>query len=96
MHAVVNHLPIKPGTDWTALACEVEKFRASAAAHAGFRDMKFIRCHDKDEAIVLVFFDSRPVLEDLSSRLAGPWFAEHVRPHLAGPAARSTGEVLAG
>ncbi len=94
MHAVVNHLPIKPDADWNALAGKFETFNTiidspdfcgCSLIHAG-----------AEEAIILVLFRTRSALDDFSSNIAAPWFAEHVRPFLAGPVSRSTGEIVAG
>jgi hypothetical protein len=94
MHAVVNHLPIKPGTDWTGLARKFEEFRAMIK-HPEFRGAALLRAGE-NEGIVIVVFETRQTLDELSQKLAAPWFAENVRPLLAGPVARSVGEVIAG
>lgn len=47
------------------------------------------------ESIALTFFETREALDDVSSKIAGPWFAENVRPYLGGPVERSVGEVVA-
>jgi len=47
------------------------------------------------ETVSLTFFASREALDEVSSKVAGPWFAENVRPHLAGPVERTVGEVVA-
>jgi hypothetical protein len=94
MHAVVNHLPIKAGIDWSALAAKVDAFNADIE-HADFRGLSLIKVSDT-EAIVLVLFANLPTLQALSKDVAAPWFAEHVRPLLAGPVSRSVGEIVAG
>ena len=94
MHAVINHRPIKPDTDWAALAGKVGAFNAGIG-HPDFRGLSLIRAGD-NEAIVLVLFATRAALDEISRNVAGPWFAEHMRPHLAGPVSRSVGEVVAG
>jgi hypothetical protein len=43
-----------------------------------------------------VLFTSRAALDEVSRDVAAPWFAEHMRPHLAGPANRPIGEIIAG
>ncbi len=58
-----------------------------------FIDLQLVRVSDT-EAIFLVFFTTREALDELSSEVAAPWFAEHVRPYLAGPVQRSVGEVV--
>jgi hypothetical protein len=96
MHLVVNHLPLKPGTDWTDLAARIEQLGSLARAQsADFRGIALMRASDT-EAIILVQFTTREALGDISRRAAGPWFAENIRPYLAGPASRSVGELVAG
>jgi hypothetical protein len=94
MHAVVNHLPIKPGTDWGALAKKIDAFNAGIG-HPDFRGLSLIRTGD-NEAILLVLCASLPALDQLSRDVAAPWFAENMRPHLSGPVNRSVGEIVAG
>ena len=94
MQAVVNHLPIKPGVDWDALARKVDAFNG-VVSHPDFRGLSLIRTGN-EEAIVLVLFTSRAALDEVSRVVAGPWFAENIKQHLAGPASRSVGEVIAG
>lgn len=48
------------------------------------------------EAIFTGVYDDRATAEHVSSDVAAPWFAENIRPYLAGPANRSAGEVIAG
>jgi len=59
----------------------------------GFLELKVVRVSD-EEVVLLVFFETREALDELSREIAGPWFAEHVRPYLAGPVQRSVGEVM--
>ncbi len=94
MHAVINRLPIKPETDWSALADKIDAFNASIT-HPAFRGLSLIRS-GTDEGIVLVLFETREALDEVSSKIAGPWFAENMRPHLAAPVSRSVGAVVAG
>jgi hypothetical protein len=94
MHAVVNHLPIRPDADWATLNGKFDAFNASIA-HPDFRGLSLIRASD-NEAIILGLFATRPALEKISSEIAAPWFAENVRPYLSGPVSRSVGEVVAG
>ena len=94
MHAIVNRLPIKPDTDWNALTAKVDGFNA-AIKHPDFRGLSLIRAGD-NEAIVLVLFATRPALDEVSRDIAAPWFAENMRPHLAGAVSRSVGEIVAG
>jgi len=94
MHAIINHLPIKPDTDWPAIAAKVDSFNASID-HQDFRGFCLIRAGD-NEAILLALFATRSALDEVSREFAAPWFGENVKPHLAGPVSRSTGEVIAG
>jgi hypothetical protein len=94
MHAVVNRLPIKPDTDWNALAEKVGAFNAGIS-HPDFRGLSMIRAGD-NEAIILVLFTSRAALEQVSRDVAAPWFAENMRPHLSAAVSRSVGEIVAG
>jgi hypothetical protein len=94
MHAVINHLPIKPDTDWAALATKIDAFNA-LVDHPDFRGISMIRAGD-NEAILLVLFATRPALDDVSRNVAAPWFAENMKQHLAGAANRSVGEVVGG
>jgi len=94
MHAVVNHLPIKPDTDWAALATKIDAFNASVT-HPDFRGISMIRAGDND-AILLVLFATRPALDDISRNVAAPWFADNMRPYLSSAVSRSVGEIMAG
>jgi hypothetical protein len=94
MHAVINHLPIKPDTDWAALAAKANAFNA-IVDHPDFRGLSMIRAAD-NEAIILVLFATRPALDDVSRNVAAPWFTENMKQYLAGPASRSVGEVVGG
>lgn len=94
MHAVVNRLPIKPGSDWGTLARKVDSLNASVS-HPDFRGISLIRAGE-NEAVILVLFASHVALDEVSRNVAAPWFAEHMRPYLAGPADRKVGEIIAG
>ena len=96
MHAVINHLPLQKSTDWVELSRLVEAFEASLLAqYPAFRGCTLIRASD-DAGILVVTFDTREALDDISKNVAAPWFAEHVRPLLAGAVSRSVGKVIAG
>lgn len=96
MHIIVNHLPIKADADWTEMAAKVEEFDAMVRPKvADYRGIALVRVGD-GEAILLVRFATREALDETSSKMAAPWFAEHMRTYLAGPAARSVGQVVAG
>ncbi|MBZ9775021.1 hypothetical protein [Mesorhizobium sp. CO1-1-8] len=94
MHAVVNHLQIRPDADWTALSAKVDAFN-NFIGHPDFRGCNMIRASDQ-EAILVILFRTRDALDDVSRNDAGPWFAENVRPFLAGPVSRAAGEIVAG
>ena len=94
MHAVVNHLPIKPDADWREIVRRVDAF-ARSVNHPDYRGLSLIRTGEQ-EAIVLVLFISRSALDEISRTVAAPWFAENMRPYLSGAASRSVGEVIAG
>ena len=94
MFAVINHLPIKPNADWATLTSKVDTFNASIT-HPDFRGLSLIRSGD-NEATVLVLFSTRAALDQISRDVAAPWFAENIRPFLAGPVSRSVGEAVAG
>ena len=94
MHAVVNHLPIKPDTDWDALAAKVDTFNA-LIDHPEFRGLSMIRVGN-DAAILLILFANRAALDDVSRNVAAPWFAENMRPYLSAAVSRSVGEIVAG
>jgi len=61
---------------------------------AGFLDSKVVVVSDT-EAFFIVLFASHEALVEGSRDVAAPWFAEHVRPYLAGPVQRSVDEVVA-
>ncbi len=87
-------MPLKPGTDWQALTAKVDAFNGEVT-HPDFRGISLIRTGDS-EAVVLGLCTARESLDEVSRNRAGPWFAEHIRPYLAGAVNRSVGEVIAG
>ncbi len=96
MHAVVNHLPIRPDADWSDIAA---KFAAFAdGVRRDFPKMKtaVLMKAGTGEAIFIGVYEDRETAEHVSSNVAAPWFAQNIRPYLGGPAARSAGEVIAG
>lgn len=96
MHAVVNHLPLQHGIDWTVLTAKIDQFeKASLPQHPQLRSLNLIRVEDT-EAILLVLFDSREALDNFSRNVAAPWFAENIRQYLSGNVSRSVGEIVAG
>jgi hypothetical protein len=96
MHAVINHLPLHKTIDWAALARLFQTFEEKVRRERpAFRGVTLIRVGD-DDAVLVVAFDTREALDEISKNVAAPWFAEHVRPLLAGAVSRSVGEVIAG
>lgn len=96
MDAVINSFTLKEGTDWPTLAAQVDEFQQRLAGERPeFRGVSLVRVSDT-QAILVVLFDDRKSLDDISRDIAVPWFAEHVRPHLAGPVNRQVGEIVAG
>jgi hypothetical protein len=93
MHAVVNKLTLAKPLD-EALIQKVESdLVPRMRAQKGFSGMQIVRVTDA-EAILLVFFETREALDELSRSVAAPWFADNVRPYLGGPVQRSVGEVV--
>lgn len=96
MHIVVNHIALQDGVDWPHLEAEVEAFNAHMQrTHPDCLGVALVR-ESGAHAIFLVHFADLEALQRLSSEVAAPWFAEHVKPLLAGPVDRHVGEVVAG
>lgn len=93
MHVVVTRMTLAKPVDDALLGKIEEGFLARARQRPEFVDLQLVRVDDT-EAIFLVFFTTREALDEVSSTIAAPWFAEHVRPYLAGPVQRSVGEVV--
>jgi hypothetical protein len=96
MHAVVNHLPIRPDADWGDIARKFDAF--AQGVQRDFPAMKagvLLRV-SATEAVFMGVYDDAATREHVSSKVAAPWFAENIRPYLAGAAARSSGEVIGG
>jgi hypothetical protein len=96
MHTVVNHLPIKPDADWQRIA---ELFGAFAdgvkAKYPGMVVALLHKASDAEAVFVGVYSDPE-TMQDVSANVAGPWFAENIRPYLAGPANRTACVSIAG
>ncbi|MFI5308717.1 MAG: hypothetical protein ACHQ53_15275 [Polyangiales bacterium] len=92
MHAIVTKLTLAKPIDDALLRSVKEEVYPQMRDNPGFIDLHIVRVSDA-EAILLGFFRSRETLDEISSKIAGPWFAEHVRPYRAGPVQRSVGEV---
>jgi len=96
MHIVVTQLPLVDGIDWLEFQSKVDQFQGKLSAERPeFRGVSLVRLND-NKAILVVLFDDRESLDDISSNLAAPWFAEHIMPYLAGPVDRQVGEIVAG
>jgi len=96
MHVVINRLPIKPDADWAELGHRIEAFDVIAsAASPDYLGISLIRNSD-EEATLFVQFANRAELDRVSRDVAAPWFAENIRPFLAGAVNRTVGEVVAG
>lgn len=93
MHAVVNKLALAKPFDEQLLGRVKRDLLPRMSQRPGFLELKVVRVSD-EEVVLLVFFETREALDELSREIAGPWFAEHVRPYLAGPVQRSVGEVM--
>jgi hypothetical protein len=95
MHVVVNHLPIKPDADWAEIARRFDRLAADTLpGHPEVRGMQVVQA-GPEEAILVITFADAAAMADFSSQIAAPWFAEHIRPFLAGPADRKTGKLIA-
>jgi len=94
MHAIVNTLKLARPLDAPLLRKIKEEFFPHVReANAGFLGAKIVQVSEL-EVVLLAFYANREVLDEVSSKIAGPWFAENVRPYLAGPVTRSVGEVV--
>jgi len=93
MHAVVNKLSLGKPIDPPLL----EKFENDLGSllndHPDFISVQIVSVSDA-EAILVVLYKTLEALNDISKNIAGPWFAEHVRPYLSGPVDRAVGEVV--
>lgn len=63
--------------------------------YPGLRGCTIVREAD-DAGILVVTFETREDLDNISKNVAASWFAEHIRPMLAGAVLRSVGKVIAG
>jgi len=96
MHAIVNHLPMRDGADWADIAAKFDRFASEMrAAHPEFKSAIVLKV-DEHESILVVTYTDRESLDRLSKEVAGPWFAQNIRPYLAGPVSRSVGVIVAG
>lgn len=96
MFVVVNHLPVRPDADLETMRRVIDaECEARLKAYPEIKAMIVSRPND-EEVTLVILFESRAFGEEFSSKVAGPWFAEHIRPFLAGPARRSAGDMMAG
>jgi hypothetical protein len=96
MHTVVNHLPIKPGADWAEIARLFGGFADGVKAKYEGMVVALLHKVSDTEALFVGVYTDPATMQEVSSNVAAPWFAEHIRPFLAGPANRSSGESIAG
>lgn len=94
MYAVVNKLTLGKPVDDELLKKLEDEFFPRVRQIPGFVDAQLVRVSDT-EAIVFALYATREALDEISRSIAAPWFAENVRPYLAGPVQRSVGEVVA-
>lgn len=95
MDAVFTTFALASDADWVALASSFAALEQSLAPHKpGYIGASLVRT-DAGKAVVFVLFQDRAALDAISRDIAGPWFAAHVRPTLAGPVERMTGTVVA-
>src|SRR5690242_19287273 len=96
MYAVVNHLPIRPDADWEDIAAKFAKFSAATSKEYPKLKVAVVMKASETEAIFLGVYDDQATAEHVSANVASPWFAENIRPYLAGAAQRLVGEVISG
>jgi len=95
MFTIVTKLKLAKPLDAEILRRIEQEFFACAKEHnPGFLGAQVVSVSET-ESISIAFFETREALDDVSSKIAGPWFAENVRPYLGGPVERSVGEVVA-
>ena len=72
MHAVVNHLPIKPDADWAIIAERFEAFsKSTRAAYPAMNTAVLVRASDM-EAIFVGIYDDPDTMQHVSSNVAAP------------------------
>lgn len=96
MYAVVNHLPIRPDADWQDIRRKFGKFAEATRKDYPKLKVAVLLKPSETEAIFVGVYDDQATAEHVSANVAAPWFAENIRPYLAGAAQRSVGEVIAG
>jgi len=93
MHAVVNKLSLGKPIDQLLLDKIEQGLGALLGDSPEFISVQIVSVSEV-EAIIVAMYKTLESLNDLSKNIAGPWFAEHVRPYLSGPVERSVGEVV--
>lgn len=94
MFAIVNTMKLaRPLPPELLLKIEQELVPRSRELNAGLLGLKIVQVTETD-VVLLAFYASREALDEISSKIAGPWFAENVRSYLAGPVNRVVGEVI--
>jgi hypothetical protein len=96
MHTVINHLPIKPDADWGKIASLFGAFAEGVKTKYPGMTTALLNKVAEGEALFVGIYEDPVTMQEVSSNVAAPWFAENIRPFLAGAANRSVGEVIAG
>lgn len=96
MHTVVNHLPIKPDADWAKIASLFGGFAEGIKAKYPGMVVAVLNKASDAEAIFVGVFTDPATRDEVSNVVAAPWFAENIRPFLAGPPNRTVSDVIAG
>ena len=94
MYGLVNRLTLAKPLDAEILRRMEDFLTRTRRENPGLVDARIISISDT-VAIAVAFYTTREAPDDISSRVAAPWFAEHVRPYLAGPVDRQVGQVVA-
>ncbi len=94
MHAIVNRLTLSKPFDAEAVRKVEDFLQRTQRENPDFLGGHLVRISDT-VVIMLAYYASREALDEISKRVAGPWFAENIRSYLAGPVERQVGEVVA-
>lgn len=92
-HAVINRLKLSKPFDADLLASISSELRPALADRDGFVGLHIVQVAEL-EVVLVVLFSSKQALDEISSAVAGPWFAKNVRPYLDGPVNREVGAIL--
>lgn len=93
MHAIVNTMKLARPLP-AELLLKMEQELVPRCRGLGLLSIKIVQVTELD-IVMVAFYTSREALDEVSSKLAGPWFGENVRSYLAGPVNRLVGEVIA-